>query len=313
VAQIGASLASVEGIAFASPGALNDVGDTAVIAAFPSTGPSDGATGETLERVRAAGASAGADVGATVAVTGTTAINIDMSDRLTGALPAFIGIVIGLTFALLLVVFRSILVPLKAALAILISIVAAIGVVVAIFQWGWGAGLIGVPETMPLIAFLPVLMFAILFGLSMDYEVFILSRIREEHSLGLSNTESVNHGIAATARIITAAALIMISVFASFILNADPTAKMFGVGLAVAVLLDATVVRMIMVPSTMVLLRGGNWWMPQWLDRIVPNVDIEGGRTAPAPLGRNGAGADRGRRCATTRQRRSMSRLVASV
>jgi putative drug exporter of the RND superfamily len=269
-------LSKVEGVAFAAPAFPNESGDTAIITVIPTTPPAQKATEDTLQRVRDANNPIEQTSGARLLVTGSTAINIDMSEKLSDALPKFIAIVIGLTFILLLIVFRSLLVPLQAAVAILISILASLGVVVAVFQWGWGANAIGVSETMPLVAFLPVLMFAILFGLSMDYEVFILSRIREEHSKGLSNTDSVNHGITATARIITAAALIMISVFGAFILNPDPTTKMFGVGLAVAVFIDATIVRMILVPSIMVLMREGNWWLPKWLDRIVPNVDIEG-------------------------------------
>jgi putative drug exporter of the RND superfamily len=274
--QITVKLSGVEGVQFAAPAISNESGDTAIVTVFPTTGPANADTDDTLTRVRAANAELASSTSAELKVTGTTPINIDLTHRLKKALPQFIGIVIGLTFVLLMIVFRSILVPLKAALAILISIVAAIGVIVAVFQWGWGAGAIGVSETLPMIAFLPVLMFAMLFGLSMDYEVFILSRIREEHMLGQSNTDAVNHGLASTARIITAAALIMISVFSAFILNSDPTTKMFGLGLAIAVLLDATVVRMIMVPATMVLMREGNWWLPKWLDRIIPNVDIEG-------------------------------------
>jgi putative drug exporter of the RND superfamily len=274
--RVTSDVGQVQGVAFVSPAFANETGDTAVITAIPTTGPSAKATEDTLHRVRDANRPIEQATGADLFVTGSAAVNIDMSERLTDALPKFIAIVIGLTFVLLLIVFRSVLVPIKAAIAILVSIVAALGMVVAVFQWGWGASVIGVPETMPLIAFLPVLMFAILFGLSMDYEVFILSRIREEHSKGLSNTDAVHHGISATAQIITAAALIMISVFSAFIVNPDPTIKMFGVGLAVAVLLDATIVRMIMVPATMVLMREGNWWLPKWLDRIIPNVDIEG-------------------------------------
>jgi putative drug exporter of the RND superfamily len=281
--QVSRDLGKVRGVGFAAPAFPNESGDTAIIAAIPTTGPSDKATEDTLHRVRDANKAIERATGVKLLVTGTTATNIDLSDRLTGALPKFIGIVIGLTFLLLLIVFRSVLIPVKAAIAILISILASLGVVVAVFQWGWGASLIGVPEKMPLIAFLPVLMFAILFGLSMDYEVFILSRIREEHSKGLSNTESVLHGISATARIITAAALIMISVFGAFILNVEPTTKMFGVGLSVAVFIDATVVRMIMVPAAMVLMRQRTWWLPGWLNRIVPDVDIEGSKLDASP------------------------------
>jgi putative drug exporter of the RND superfamily len=276
--QVGGQLSGIDGVLFAAPAISNDTGDTAIVTVFPTTGPASAETDDTLDRVRASNDDFTEGNGVELSVTGTTPINIDLTDRLTTALPQFMAIVIGLTFILLMIVFRSILVPLKAALAILISIVASIGVVVAVFQWGWGANLIGVSETLPMIAFLPVLMFAILFGLSMDYEVFILSRIREEHTKGLSNTDAVNQGLSATARIITAAALIMISVFSAFILTDDPTTKMFGLGLAVAVLLDATVVRMIMVPAAMVLMREGCWWLPKWMDRIIPDVDIEGAK-----------------------------------
>ena len=180
-------------------------------------------------------------------------------------------------------VFRSPLVALKAALVNLLGIAAAYGVLVAVFQWGWGLGLVGLEETVPVISFLPMMMFAILFGLSMDYEVFILSRVREDWLASGDPTGSIVHGIAVSARVITAAALIMISVFASFVLGESPEIKMFGVGLAVAVALDATIVRMIVVPATMTLLGARNWWIPGWLDRILPRLDIEGETVLPPP------------------------------
>jgi RND superfamily putative drug exporter len=185
-------------------------------------------------------------------------------------------VVLGLTFLLLMVAFRSILVPLKASLAILLSIVSSFGVVVAVFQWGWMKDLIGLETTVPIISFMPIMLFAILFGLSMDYEVFIMSRIKEDYSKTGQPKESVVSGLTSSARVITAAAMIMISVFAAFVLGDDPIIKMFGVGLAVAVFLDATVVRMIIVPAAMSLLDKAAWWLPGWLDRIIPNVDIEG-------------------------------------
>jgi RND superfamily putative drug exporter len=162
-----------------------------------------------------------------------------------------------------------------------LGIAAAYGVLVAVFQWGWGLSLVGLEETVPVISFLPMMMFAILFGLSMDYEVFILSRVREDWLASGDSTGSIVHGIAVSARVITAAALIMISVFASFALGNSPEIKMFGVGLAVAVALDATIVRMIVVPATMTLLGARNWWMPGWLDRILPRLDIEGETVLP--------------------------------
>ena len=183
---------------------------------------------------------------------------------------------VALSFLLLMTVFRSILVPLKAALLNLLSIGAAYGVVVAVFQWGWGRSLIGLDEAVPIASFVPMMMFAILFGLSMDYEVFILSRIREEYHRGHTNIDSVVEGLGATAKVITAAALIMISVFLGFVASDDPVVKMMGVGLATAVAVDATIVRMILVPSTMALVGDPNWWLPRWLDRILPHLDIEG-------------------------------------
>ena len=187
---------------------------------------------------------------------------------MTSALPMFMALVIGLTMLLLLVVFRSILVPIKAAIAILLSIAASFGVIVAIFQWGWLKDVIGLQETIPIISFLPMIMFAILFGLSMDYEVFILSRVREDYVRTGRPAHSVLTGLTSSARVITAAALIMISVFASFVLGDDPTIKMFGLGFSIAVLLDATVVRMMIVPAVMALFGDRAWWLPRWLDRM---------------------------------------------
>jgi RND superfamily putative drug exporter len=227
-------------------------------------------------------------------ITGSTAFFIDISDKITSRLPLFIGSVLVMSFLLLMCVFRSILVPLKAALMNLLGIGAAYGVVVAVFQWEWGASLLGVEESLPIISFLPMFMFAILFGLSMDYEVFLMSRIREEYLHTGDNTLSVARGISHTGRVITAAAIIMVSVFGSFAFGNDPTVKMFGVGLSVAILLDATVIRMILVPSTMQLLGDRNWWLPGWLDRILPNWDLEGEGALPPPDYEPGQGPDAG-------------------
>lgn len=255
----------------------NEAGDTAIVPFIPTTSPADAATESLVHRLRS-------DVldpvehatGARVAVAGATAVLIDLSDRMSSALPEFMAIVIGLSMILLLAVFRSLIVPIKAAIAILLSIAAAFGVTVAVFQWGWLAGLIGVHSSVPIISFLPMLMFAILFGLSMDYEVFILSRIREDYVRTGEARTSVHTGLTASARVITAAALIMISVFASFIIGDDPSIKMLGLGFSIAVLLDATVVRMVIVPAVMALVGDRAWWLPKWLDRILPNLDIEG-------------------------------------
>ena len=273
------------GVQSVTPAQLSPDGSAAVLRVIPTTAPQDAATSTLVHRLRddvIPAATAGID-GVEVYVGGQTATFIDLSDKITDRLPLFIAAVIGLSVLLLMIVFRSIAVAVKAAIMNLLSIGAAYGVVVAIFQWGWLKDLLGVSETVPIISFLPMMMFAILFGLSMDYEVFLLSRIREEYLQRGENTDAVIEGISATARVITSAALIMISVFGSFILGDQTEIKMFGLGLAVAVFLDATVVRIVLVPATMRLLGDRNWWLPRWLDGILPNVDIEGDAGLPEP------------------------------
>ncbi|MFM8016143.1 MAG: MMPL family transporter, partial [Actinomycetota bacterium] len=216
------------------------------------------------------------DSGLGVQVTGSVAVNVDFSRYLADRLPVFFAVVLALSFVLLMAVFRSLLVPLKAVLMNLLSIGSAYGAVVAVFQWGWGASLIGLGGSAPIDPWLPVMMFAIVFGLSMDYEVFLLSRVKEEYDRTGDNELAVADGLAKTARVITAAAAIMVFVFGSFVLDADRSIKMFGFGLAVAVFLDATVVRLLLVPATMELLGDRNWWLPRWLDRLLPKIDVEG-------------------------------------
>lgn len=276
VEAIGTSIAADPGVAAVSPPEFSPDGDTALITVIPTTKPQDEATADLVDRLRtdvlpaAVGTS-----GAETLVGGPTAGFIDQSDKIAGRLIGFILAVVIVSFLLLMVVFRSILVPLKAALLNLLSIGAAYGVVVAVFQWGWGRSLIGLEEAVPIASFVPMMMFAILFGLSMDYEVFILSRIREEYQKGQSNISSVVTGLGATAQVITAAALIMISVFLGFVTSADPVVKMMGIGLATAVAVDATIIRMVLVPSTMALVGDPNWWLPKWLDRLLPHLDLE--------------------------------------
>jgi RND superfamily putative drug exporter len=260
-----------------TPPSMSPDGTTAVLRAVPASSPQSEATTGLVARLRESvlpAAIRGSD--AHVYVGGQTATYIDLAAQVGARLPVFIGAVVALSFLLLMIVFRSILVPLKAALLNLLSIGAAYGVVVAIFQWGWGMHLVGLEETVPIVSFVPMMMFAILFGLSMDYEVFLLSRIREEYLAGRDNAESIVAGMATTARVISSAALIMMSVFLSFLLNDDPTVKMVGIGLATAVAVPATLVRMILVPATMTLLGDANWWMPRRLDRRLPRLDIEG-------------------------------------
>ena len=240
---------------------------------YPTTSAQDAETEELVHHLRD-------DVipstGVDVLVGGFNAGSIDFAAYLGSRLPYLIGGVLVVSFLLLMLVFRSLLVPLKAVVMNLLSVGAAYGVIVAIFQWGWGMELIGVDKAGPVEAWAPMMLFAITFGLSMDYEVFLLSRIKEEYDRTGDNTAAVADGLAVTARVITAAALIMVCVFSSFALGYDRQLKLFGLGMAIAVLIDATIVRMVLVPSTMELLGKRNWWLPKWLDRILPHVHVEG-------------------------------------
>jgi putative drug exporter of the RND superfamily len=240
-----------------------------VFTAIPTTGPADADTSVTIDQVRDV-------IPGNVYVSGITAITDDLTAQLSETLPLFIGAVIAVSFLLLMLVFRSIVVPLKAAAMNLLSILGAYGVLVVVFQWGYGSSLIGLEGPTPITSIIVVIMFPILFGLSMDYEVFLLSRIREEFVRTGDNAESVARGMAGTGRVITSAALIMIAVFLSFVASPVPSLKMLGLGLAVAILIDATIVRMVLVPATMALLGKANWWLPAWLDRALPHLTVEG-------------------------------------
>ncbi len=275
VERVHAALQADPGVAAVTAPVRNPTGDTALLTVNPTTAPQDERTDALVRHLRSdvvPAAVQGTD--AKVSLTGQAMVT-DLTERITNRLPIFIVAIVAMSFVLLMVVFRSILVPLKAAIMNLLSIAAAYGVVVAVFQWGWGNELIGLHDTMPINPFLPLMMFAILFGLSMDYEVFLLSRVREEYVATGDSHASVVRGLSSTARVITSAALIMMSVFGAFVLGDDPNGKMFGVGLAVAVLLDATLVRMVLVPATMSLVGRANWWLPAWLDRILPHLDLE--------------------------------------
>ena len=229
--------------------------------------------------------------GLDVKVTGSTAASVDFTDYLGERIPYFFAAVLALSFLLLMMVFRSVLVPLKAVIMNLLSIGGAYGLTVLVFQWGWGVELFGTANG-PIEPFLPFMMFAIVFGLSMDYEVFLLSRVKEEYDRTGDAVNSVADGLAATARVITAAAAIMIVVFGSFVLEDNRVIKMFGLGLATAVFLDATLVRMLLVPATMELLGERNWWLPGWLDRILPTLHVEGSDHHVAGDGESADAAD---------------------
>jgi RND superfamily putative drug exporter len=266
------------GVAFVSPPQANDPDrpTAAIWTVMPTTGPQDEATEQLVQRLRDdVLPSVEQEAGVDPAVTGNVALNIDFSHHLGSRMPLFLGAVLVLSFLLLLLVFRSVLVPVKAVIMNLLSIGAAYGIVVALFQWGWLSDITGV-QPAPIEPWGPMMLFAIVFGLSMDYEVFLLSRVREEWHRTGDSRESVADGLAATAKVITAAAAIMVVVFGSFILEPERGVKMMGTGLAAAILLDATIVRMLLVPATMELLGDRNWWLPGWLDRLLPTIDVEG-------------------------------------
>jgi RND superfamily putative drug exporter len=269
-------LSETDGIAAVTQPFVNEAGDAAVMTAFPTTAPQDEATTKLVERLRA-DVIPQVDNGNPIYVGGFTAGIVDFSEANADRLPTLLMVVIGLSFLLLVAVFRSIVVPLKAAIMNLLSIGAAYGAVVAIFQWGWLKEVVGIENSGPIEAWVPMMLFTILFGLSMDYEIFLLSRIREEYIKTGDNKAAVANGLATTARVITAAAAIMVALFLTFVYGFEERAiKLFAVGLAVAIFVDATIVRMVLVPATMELLGDANWWLPKWLDRILPRIQIEG-------------------------------------
>jgi RND superfamily putative drug exporter len=285
VEQLSERLKTTPGVAFATPPQPNRAGNAAIIQVFPASSPQSEETANLVDRLRndvIPPATRATDVD--VLVGGLQAGATDYSNYTAERLPVFIGLVLLLSFLLLMLVFHSVLVPLKAVIMNLLSIGAAYGVIVAVFQWGWLKDLIGVANAGPVEAWAPMMLFAIVFGLSMDYEVFLLSRMREEYDRTGNNATAVADGLAATARVITAAAAIMILVFSAFVLGDDRAIKLFGFGLAVAVFLDATIVRLILVPATMELLGDWNWWMPKWLDRILPTLHVEPAEDLDAEL-----------------------------
>jgi putative drug exporter of the RND superfamily len=279
---VSGTVAADPDVAVASPPQLNEDESAAIWQVIPNSGPQEKDTTQLVERLRDdVLPSVEGETGVQLAVTGSVAVGIDFTDYLASRTANFFAAVLGLSFLLLMVVFRSLLLPLKAVIMNMLSIAAAYGIVVALFQWGWLSGITGV-QPAPIEPWLPMVLFAIVFGLSMDYEVFLLSRIREEWARTGDSRTAVADGLAATAKVITAAAAIMVFVFGSFILESDRGLKLMGTGLAAAILLDATVVRMLLVPATLELLGDRNWWLPRWLDRILPNLDVEG-HAAPLP------------------------------
>ena len=284
--ELSKTLKTEAGVAGTTAVIVNPAGNTGVFQLYPTTSPQSEKTTELLDHIRG-------DLippieqrtGAKVHVGGITAIFEDFGNAIAEKLPLFIGVVVLLSALLLMAVFRSILVPLKAVVMNLLSIGAAFGLIVAVFQWGWGASLIGIDGTGPIISFFPIFLFAIIFGLSMDYEVFLMSRMHEEWENSHDATQAVTRGLALTSRVITAAAAIMCTVFLSFMIGEDRIIKLFGLGLASAVLIDAVIIRSVLVPAVMQLLGERAWWLPAWLDRILPRLHVEPAEGDPAPTG----------------------------
>ncbi|MDY7089593.1 MAG: MMPL family transporter [Actinomycetota bacterium] len=276
VTRPGTSLEGQPGVAMVIPGATNEAGDTAIQTVVPATGPEDAATVDLVHRLREAYGVMG--------VTGTTALNADISEKLADALPPYLALVVGLAFLLLAWLFRSLLVPLTATAGFLLSVTATFGTLVAVYQWGWQGFLLGTSQTGPIISYLPILLIGIVFGLATDYQVFLVTRIREDHVHGAPARQAVVSGFGHGARAVTAAALITTSVFFGFMLGPEAIFKQIGFALGVAALFDAVVVRMALVPAAMLLLGPAAWWLPRPLNRLLPDIDVEGGKLAtPAP------------------------------
>jgi len=271
--NITAELNDIDGIAMVGQAFPNQAGDTVMVTLIPETGPSDEATNELVHTIRGVLAD---DTDADWSVTGATALNIDISDNLNDALLPYMLIVVGLAALILLLVFRSILVPVMATLGFMLSVFAALGALVAVFQWGWGAELLNVDQPGPIMSMMPILMIGLVFGLAMDYQIFLVTRVREAYTHGADPKAAIVEGYGHSSRVVVAAALIMISVFAAFIFSPESFIASMGFALAVAVIFDAFVVRMAIIPAVMTLVGRGAWWIPKWLDRILPNVDVEG-------------------------------------
>ncbi|MEU2421152.1 MMPL family transporter [Streptomyces sp. NPDC007851] len=286
VARITKAIGDTGGVVSVSAARFNPAGDTALFSAVPATGPNDEHTKHLVRTIRAERGALEKDTGATFEVTGSTAMNIDVAQALQDALVPYLAVIVILALLLLLVVFRSLLVPVKAAFGFLLSVLAALGAVVAVFQWGWGAGLLGVEQPGPIMSLMPIFLVGIVFGLAMDYEVFLVTRMREAYVHGGQASEAVVSGFRHSARVVVAAAVIMIAVFSGFVGAGEAMIKTIGFGLAVAVLFDAFVVRMALVPAVLALLGDRAWRLPRWLDRLLPRVDVEGsGLTAVAAPG----------------------------
>ncbi|MCD9879717.1 MMPL family transporter [Streptomyces guryensis] len=288
VATVAKDIKATDGVVSVSPARFNSAGDTAVFSVTPSTAPTDEKTKDLVTAIRGERPGIESKAGASFEVTGKTALDIDVAEKVQAALVPYLAVVVGLAIVLLLLVFRSLLVPVKAAFGFLLSVLAALGSVVLVFQQGHGADLLGVESTGPIMSMMPIFLVGIVFGLAMDYEVFLVSRVRESYVHGDAAKQAVVSGFRHSARVVVAAALIMMAVFSGFIGASESLIKMIGFGLAIAVLFDAFVVRMAIVPAVLSLLGDKAWYLPRWLNRLLPDIDVEGeklSRKIPAPTG----------------------------
>ncbi|MBV2152231.1 MMPL family transporter [Kitasatospora sp. SUK 42] len=276
VQGVAAKLQTLKGVRTLLPPTVDQAGRTALVTVIPQTGPDHEDTKALVNEIRDQREELRSATGASIAVTGTTAANIDVSTKLGQALPPFLAVIVGIALVLLALAFRSVLVPVKAVLGFLLSITASLGAVVAVYQWGWLDGLIDVPKVGPVVSFVPILLIGVLFGLAMDYELFLVSGMKEQYVHGKEPREAVVGGVRGGARVVTAAALIMVSVFGAFVFGHDPIVQPIGFALAVGVLVDAFVVRMALVPAAMALFGRAAWWFPKPLEKVVPKVDMEG-------------------------------------
>ncbi|MFJ9633992.1 MMPL family transporter [Streptomyces sp. NPDC101175] len=295
LAAVAAELRRTKGTTAVSLAGMNKSGTTALLSLIPASGPNDDATKELVTAVRDESPRIGRAHGAVIGVTGFTALAIDVSDRLADVLPLYVAVVLGLSLIVLLLVFRSVLVPVTATLGFLLSVSAAFGLTTAVFQWGWMQSLIGIDATAPVVSLLPIIITGVLYGLAMDYQMFLVTSMREAHVHGETARSATVTGFARAASVIVAAATIMVSVFAGFVFNAQPMIKQAGFALAAGILIDAFVIRMTLIPATMALAGDRAWWIPAWLDRLLPDLDVEGDKlaqkippprsTAPRPHG----------------------------
>ena len=278
LAGMAQAIGTVDDVHTVTPMGMLPAGDLAIFSVIPESGPEDEATIDLVTALRSPSSPVAQDFGVELGVTGLTAINIDISEKLADVLPVYLAIIVGLSLVILTLVFRSLVIPVVATLGFLLSIVATFGLTTAVFHWGWAGSLLNIDTPGPVISMLPIMVTGILYGLAMDYQVFLVTSMREAHVHGYKGVDAVVHGFDQASRVVVAAAIIMTAVFAGFIFSHDAMIKQFGLALAAGILIDAFLVRMLVIPASMALLGEKAWWMPRWMDKVLPDLDVEGDR-----------------------------------